>query len=298
MRLEYIGVFSWRHNCGRKKTWLREINFFFKVTSDHTNENFIAELIVNSNTTFDINIMGTVNLLEALREEGCARSVVNVTTDKVYLNREIRRGYLEEDPLDGYDPYSNSKSCSDLVTHSYRNSFFEAAGTAVSTARAGNVIGGGDRAKDRLVPDCVRACEKGEPVVVRNPDSVRPFQHVLEPLSAYLMLASSQAEDPSLAGAYNVGPEECDAITAGELTDLFIEAWGDGASSVVRPDGGPHEAGLLLLDSTKIKTKLGWKGRWNIREAVFRTVEWFKAVDAGEDARVCTDRQIREYFDV
>ena len=221
-----------------------------------------------------------------------------MTTDKVYLNREIRRGYLEDDPLDGYDPYSNSKSCSDLVTHSYRNSFFEAAGTAVSTARAGNVIGGGDRAKDRLVPDCVRACEKGEPVVVRNPDSVRPFQHVLEPLSAYLMLARSQAEDPSLAGAYNVGPEECDAITAGELTDLFIEAWGDGASSVVRPDGGPHEAGLLLLDSTKIRTKLGWKGRWNIREAVFRTVEWFKAVDAGEDARVCTDRQIREYFDV
>lgn len=175
--------------------------------------------------TYETNVMGTVNLLEALRREECARSILNVTTDKVYLNREVRRGYTEEDALDGFDPYSNSKSCSELVTHSYRNSFFAAKNTAVSTARAGNVIGGGDFAKDRIVPDCVRAASKGEPIIVRNPSHVRPFQHVLEPLAAYLLIAEKQWEDPSLAGAYNVGPDAADAVTAGAITDMFVEAW-------------------------------------------------------------------------
>ena len=164
--------------------------------------------------TFEINIMGTVNLLEAVRETGSVRSVVNVTTDKVYQNLEERRGYREDDPLDGYDPYSNSKSCSDLVTHSYRSSFFGESGPAVSTARAGNVIGGGDFAKDRLIPDCVRAAMRGETIILRNPDSVRPFQHVLEPLGVYLLIAAAQERDRSLAGAYNVGPGPEDAVTA------------------------------------------------------------------------------------
>ena len=248
--------------------------------------------------TYETNVMGTVNLLEALRREGCARSILNVTTDKVYLNREVRRGYTEEDALDGFDPYSNSKSCSELVTHSYRNSFFAAKNTAVSTARAGNVIGGGDFAKDRIVPDCVRAASKGEPIIVRNPSHVRPFQHVLEPLAAYLLIAEKQWEDPSLAGAYNVGPDAADAVTAGAITDMFVEAWGEGASRLDRPDGGPHEASLLMLDSTKISEKLGYAPRWDIRTAVKKTVEWHKSVPDKEEASECTIRQIKEYFHV
>ena len=248
--------------------------------------------------TFEINIMGTVNLLEALRTEGSAVSVVNITTDKVYQNMETERPYREDDPLDGFDPYSNSKSCSDLVTHSYRNAFFRELGTAVSTARAGNVIGGGDFAKDRIVPDCVRACAKGEPVALRNPDSIRPFQHVLEPLAAYLLLAEKQYLDPSLEGAYNVGPEPSDAVTAGALAGMFVREWGGGASCVYAPDKGPHEASLLMLDSSKIKEKTGWKPVWTIRDAVAKTVDWSKRVLGGESARTATDRQIKEYFHV
>lgn len=249
--------------------------------------------------TYDVNVMGTVNLLESLRLEGFSGSLLNVTTDKVYLNREVMRGYVEDDPLDGYDPYSNSKSCSELVTHSYRSSFFNETGAAVSTARAGNVIGGGDMAKDRIIPDCVRACLKGEPVYVRNPQFIRPFQHVLEPLSAYLTIAMKQSCDSSLAGAYNIGPDPEDAVKVGLLTELFVNAWGDGAGMAVRPEGGPHEAKLLMLDCTKIKDVLGWRGKWNIRKAVQKTAEWSKAVFGdGQDARECTDSQIREYFDV
>lgn len=248
--------------------------------------------------TFETNIMGTVNLLEAIRRTDSVSSVLNVTTDKVYLNREVQRGYREDDPLDGYDPYSNSKSCSDLVTHSYRNSFFLSSGPAVSTARAGNVIGGGDFAKDRIVPDCVRAVSKGNPVVLRNPDSVRPYQHVLEPLGAYLLIVKRQAEDPSYQGAYNVGPDKESAITTGELAGLFTNAWGEGASWTAKSDGGPHEAGLLMLDNSKIKEKLGWKPKWTIRDAIEKTVEWSKAFVSGGDIRPVTDREIEEYFHV
>ncbi len=247
--------------------------------------------------TFDTNVMGTVNLLEAVRQTDSAVSVVNVTTDKVYLNREVMRGYREDDPLDGYDPYSNSKSCSDLVTHSYRNSFFSE-GPAVSTARAGNVIGGGDFAADRILPDCVRAAVRGEPVVLRNPNSVRPYQHVLEPLFAYLLIAERQAVDPSLQGAYNVGPAESDAVTTGEIADLFIRFWGREARRESRSDGGPHEAGLLMLDCAKIRDVLGWRPVWNIEEAVRRTVEWFGVWADGGSVTEITDRQIKEYGDL
>ena len=246
--------------------------------------------------TFETNVMGTVNLLESLRVTGCAASVVNVTTDKVYLNREVPRGYTEEDALDGYDPYSNSKSCSDLVTHSYYSSFFRDAGIAVSTARAGNVIGGGDFAKDRIIPDCVRAAMDGVPVVLRHPGSVRPYQHVLEPLSAYLMIAAAQAENPGLSGAWNVGPEKEDTVTTGELAGLFARYWGDGFEVVEAEDDGPHEAGLLMLDSSKLRQKLGWKSRWNIRNAVEETVAWSKAYASGKDMKEETDRQIWSYF--
>lgn len=248
--------------------------------------------------TFETNIMGTVNLLEAVRETGSAISVVNVTTDKVYQNREVRRGYKEEDPLDGFDPYSNSKSCSDLVTHSYRSSFFKTSGPAISTARAGNVIGGGDFARDRIIPDCVRAAVKGETIILRNPNSVRPYQHVLEPLCAYLMIAAGQADEPDLQGSYNVGPDEEDAVTTGRLADLFTHAWGEGLAWTSKSDGGPHEAGLLMLDSTKLKKTFAWKPRWRIGDAVSKTVEWAKAHVNGEDVTDVTEREIKEYFDV
>ncbi len=248
--------------------------------------------------TFEINVMGTVNLLEAIRQIDSVRSVVNVTTDKVYLNLEERRGYREEDALDGYDPYSNSKSCSDLVTHSYRSSYFAQRGIAVSTARAGNVIGGGDFAVDRIIPDCVRAMQAGEAIVLRNPNSVRPYQHVLEPLSAYLTIAQKQALNASVQGAYNVGPDETDAVTTGEIADLFTSAWGEGASWYTRSDQGPHEAGLLMLDSSKIKQQLGWMPVWNIKQAVEKTVQWSKVYVKGGDVISETDREIEEYFNV
>ena len=246
--------------------------------------------------TFSTNVMGTVNLLEAIRNTPSVRSVLNVTTDKVYLNREWSRGYREDDPLDGYDPYSNSKSCSELVTHSYACSFLKDQNIAVSTARAGNVIGGGDFAPDRIIPDCVRAAIVQKPIIVRNPASIRPYQHVLEPLFAYLMIAARQYEDPTLAGWYNVGPDDRDCVCTGDLVDLFIRFWGEGAEKLDRPDGGPHEANFLKLDCRKIKETFGWSPRWNISEAVQKTVEWTKEWQAGNDVRACMERQIREYM--
>jgi CDP-glucose 4,6-dehydratase len=240
--------------------------------------------------------MGTVNLLEAIRQTPSVRSVLNVTTDKVYLNREWDRGYREDDPLDGYDPYSNSKSCSELVTHSYACSFLKDQSIAVSTARAGNVIGGGDFAPDRIIPDCVRAAISNKPIIVRNPASIRPYQHVLEPLFAYLMIAARQYEDPTLAGWYNVGPDDRDCIRTGDLVDLFIRFWGEGAEKLDRPDGGPHEANFLKLDCRKLKETFDWSPRWNISEAVQKTVEWTKEWQAGNDVRACMEKQIEEYL--
>ena len=173
--------------------------------------------------TYETNVMGTVHVLECIRRSGCVLSFLNVTTDKVYENREWEYGYRETDPLDGYDPYSNSKSCSELVTHSYQKSFFQDGSCAISTARAGNVIGGGDFANDRIIPDCVRAMKEGKPIGVRNPHSTRPFQLVLEPLAVYLTIAMAQWEDPSVQGYYNVGPDDCDCVTTGELVDLFCQ---------------------------------------------------------------------------
>lgn len=246
--------------------------------------------------TYETNVMGTVNVLECVRKSGRVRSFLNVTTDKVYLNREWERGYREEDPLDGYDPYSNSKSCSELVTHSYKNSFFADGQTAVSTARAGNVIGGGDFASDRIVPDCVRAALRGEDMVVRNPYSVRPYQHVLEPLFAYLMIAAGQEKDGTLAGWYNVGPDDRDCMTTGALVDLFTAAWGGGMVRVTRPDGGPHEANFLKLDCTRLKQVFGWQPTWDLATAIEKTVEWTRAYQQGADVGAVMDRQIETFL--
>lgn len=244
--------------------------------------------------TYETNVMGTVNLLECQRLNPCASSILNVTTDKVYDNTETDRFYRESDPLDGYDPYSNSKSCSELVTHSYRRSFL-ADSCAVSTARAGNVIGGGDFAADRIVPDCVRAVMAERPVRLRNPNSVRPYQHVLEPLHAYLEIVSRQDGERALAGEYNVGPREEDCVTTGELAGIFCDCWGDGASWTATDASGPHEANFLKLDSSLIRERLGFEPRWHIREAVARTVEWTKAWIDDDDVLEVMRKQISDY---
>lgn len=247
--------------------------------------------------TYETNVMGTVNVLECVRLTPSVKSFLNVTTDKVYENREWEYGYRECDPLDGYDPYSNSKSCSELVTHSYARSFFGDGRCSVSTARAGNVIGGGDFASDRIIPDCVRAMEKGQKIVVRNPRSTRPFQHVLEPLGAYLLIAMKQYGDRSYEGYYNVGPDDKDCVTTGELADLFCQAWGEGAAWVSQSDGGPHEANFLKLDCSRIKKTFGWQPRMGVAEAVGWTVEWTKDWLAGRSAAEAMDRQIRRFFE-
>ncbi len=248
--------------------------------------------------TYETNVMGTVNVLECVRTaQVSVRSVVNVTTDKVYQNKEWIWGYRENEPLDGFDPYSNSKSCSELVTHSYVRSFFRDGDTAVSTLRAGNVFGGGDFAQDRIIPDCVRAAQTGRELVVRNPYSIRPYQHVLEPLFAYLMVAARQCVDRKLAGGYNVGPDECDCVTTGHLADLFKQKWGGGFSWVTKAEkNAPHEASFLKLDCSKLKTALDWKPRWHIEKAVEETVRWTKVWMSGGDIPAEMDREIEEFI--
>lgn len=249
--------------------------------------------------TYETNVMGTVNLMEAVRLHDCVKSVINVTTDKVYKNNEWEWGYRENDALDGYDPYSNSKSCSELVTNSYKNSFFQKRALAVSTCRAGNVIGGGDFAKDRIIPDCVRAMKDGAEIIVRNPYSTRPYQHVLEPVCAYLKLAQLQYEERErYEGSYNVGPDDCDCVTTGELVTLFCNCWGDGASwKDVSEENAPHEAGFLKLDCSKIKQVMKWQPRWHIEDAIRKSVEWSKDFYKGADLVKTMEQQIREYLD-
>lgn len=248
--------------------------------------------------TYETNVMGTVNVLEAVRACPSVKSFVNVTTDKVYLNREWAWGYRENEELCGYDPYSNSKSCSELVAYCYRNSFFnEKADPAISTARSGNVIGGGDYAVDRIVPDCIRFVKEKKEIVLRNPNSTRPYQHVLECLRGYLMLAKTQYENKAFAGSYNFGPDDESCVTTGQLATLFCKEWGDGAAwKNVSEANAPHEANFLKLDCSKSKSVLGWKPQWTIGDAIKKIVEWEKAVLAGMAAAEITDKQIKEYF--
>lgn len=267
----------------------------------------VRESYINPVYTYETNVMGTVNILECCRNSNSVKSIVNVTTDKVYRNNEWDKGYVETDYLDGYDPYSNSKSCSELVTHSYIQSFFEEKGIPVSTCRAGNVIGGGDFSKDRIIPDCYRAAKDGMDIIVRNPYSTRPYQHVLEPLFAYLMIAMEQYENPIMAGAYNVGPDDESCVNTGRLVDLFVERWNkdfrgeksrNKISWVNKSDGGPHEANFLKLDCTKLKNAFNWKPVWNIEKTMDMTVEWYKALDEGNNVLECTMNQIRRYMNI
>jgi CDP-glucose 4,6-dehydratase len=250
--------------------------------------------------TYDVNVMGTVNVLECIRLTDTVRSFVNVTTDKVYKNKEWEWGYRENEELNGYDPYSNSKSCSELVTESYKKSFFQDRDIAVSTMRAGNVIGGGDFAADRIIPDCVRAATAGKDIIIRNPYAVRPFQHVLEPIMAYLLVAKMQYERKDLSGSYNIGPDEKDCITTGQLADLFCDIWRKETEKRIRwIDGfevGPHEANFLKLDCSKIKKCFGWEPIWSIEEALEKTIGLYYAYDSGNDIKICMGSQITEYF--
>lgn len=250
--------------------------------------------------TYDVNVMGTANVLECIRLSDSVRSFVNVTTDKVYLNREWEWGYRENEELDGYDPYSNSKSCSELVTRSYKRSFFADDRVAISTVRAGNVIGGGDFSRDRIIPDCVRAAFRGEPILLRNPYSIRPYQHVLESVYAYLMIAQEQYKNPSLAGSYNVGPDEMDCKKTEEIVTLFCEKWsmltGKSISWESQSTGGPHEANYLRLDCSKLKHTFGWRPTWDIETAIEKTVEWYKVYSEQEDILACMREQIRAFL--
>lgn len=248
--------------------------------------------------TYETNVMGTVNIMECVRKHSCVKSVLNVTTDKVYHNNEWCWGYREDDPLDGFDPYSNSKSCSELVTHSYKSSFFTDGRVAVSTARAGNVIGGGDFANDRIIPDCVRAVAAGKTIGVRNPYSTRPYQHVLEPLAMYLTIAEKQYGDEKYSGYYNVGPDDCDCVTTGDLVDLFCKYWGEGVTwEDQAEEGAVHEANFLKLDCSKIKTVFGWTPRWHIDECMKMTCQFSKVWLTGGDIPAEMDKEIKEFME-
>lgn len=275
----------------------------------------VIESYSNPVYTYETNVMGTVNILEAIRCCESVQSFVNVTTDKVYLNKEWDWGYRENEELNGFDPYSNSKSCSELVTSSYRKSFFggdkavdgNGRRIAISTCRAGNVIGGGDFAADRIIPDCIRDTLGGRTICVRNPNSTRPYQHVLEPVFAYLLLAQMQSNDYTVAGNYNVGPEERDCRTTGELVGVFCKKWNSLASnsqkitqranwSAVNVDG-PHEANFLKLDCSKIKNVLGWRPCWDVETAVEKVVEWTAVYATDGDVSQCMEEQIADFLE-
>lgn len=255
----------------------------------------VRESYSNPVYTYETNVMGTVNILECIRCSDSVRSAVNITTDKVYKNNEWNWGYRENDVLDGYDPYSNSKSCSELVTASYKRSFLDGV-CPVSTARAGNVIGGGDFAPDRIIPDCVRAAQNGSSIKLRNPHSIRPYQHVLEPLSAYMLIAEKQYADPSLTGSYNVGPDDCDCITTKQLAEIFCDRWGGISCEYEKQTNAPHEASFLKLDCSKIKSVLGWKPSTHIDRAVEMTVDWTKSYFNGDDIISFTEKQILDFI--
>lgn len=246
--------------------------------------------------TYATNVMGTVHVLEASREAGSVRAIVNVTTDKCYENREWDWGYRENEPMGGHDPYSSSKGCAELVSSAYRSSFLTKEGIAMATARAGNVIGGGDWAEDRLVPDVLRALEKSVPVEIRNPLSIRPWQHVLEPLSGYLLLAERLYTDGAAwAEGWNFGPRDEDAKPVQWIVERLCADWAEGAYWTQQPGDHPHEANYLKLDISKARNRLNWTPRWDLDEALARIIDWHRAWRDGADMRATCLEQISNY---
>jgi CDP-glucose 4,6-dehydratase len=290
---------------------IRDLGHLHKVFAEHKPEIVIhmaAQALVRYSyiepvETYSTNVMGTVNMLEAVRSTASVKSVVNVTTDKCYENREWVWGYRENEAMGGYDPYSSSKGCAELVTAAYRNSYFhpdkfETHGVAIASGRAGNVIGGGDWADDRLIPDIVRAIVQGKPVNIRNPHATRPWQHVLEPLSGYLVLAQKLYEEgTAFAEGWNFGPNDEDAKPVQWIVDKLTNNWGEGASWVL--DGGthPHEAHYLKLDCSKAKTRLDWHPKWHLEDALGAIVEWHRAYRDGKNMQELTLSQISTYKD-
>jgi len=265
-------------------------------------QSLVREAYVCPVETYGINVMGTVHLLDAVRRCASVRAVLNITTDKCYENREWFWGYREIEPLGGFDPYSNSKACSELVTAAYRNSFFPPErhaehGVAVASARAGNVIGGGDWAKDRLIPDCIRSLLKGEKIKIRSPHALRPWQYVLEPLNGYLTLAQRLYEQgPTFAEAWNFGPEDKDAKTVEWIVKFLCKVWGKGAALEIDQGDHPHESQYLKLDWSKAKTRLGWYPRWNIEKTLHKILEWTDIYRNNGDLKAISLRQIYEYM--
>ncbi|MFA6054900.1 MAG: CDP-glucose 4,6-dehydratase [Thermodesulfovibrionales bacterium] len=263
----------------------------------------VRESFKNPAETYSVNVMGTVNLFEAVRNCKSVRAVINVTSDKCYENKEWLWGYRENDPLGGYDPYSNSKACAELVTSSYRNSFFNPGGfhvhgVGLASARSGNVIGGGDWGADRLVPDCIRALLAGEKIIIRNPDSVRPWQHVLEPLSGYLLLSQKLYENgPGYAGSWNFGPDDIDVKPVKWIVEKICEKWGQNASYEIDKGTQPHEAHYLKLDCSNAKAQLGWHPGLRLEHAIDMVIEWTKAFKAGKDVKEACMQQIKTYRD-
>lgn len=261
----------------------------------------VRESYVNPVDTYTTNVMGTVNLLEAIRKYPGVRAMVNITTDKCYDNKEWNWGYRETEPMGGYDPYSNSKACSELVTSAYRSSFFNEKDynkhrLAVATARAGNVIGGGDWAADRLVPDCIRALLEGREIYIRNPVAIRPWQHVLEPLGGYMLLAQKLYEEgPKYAEAWNFGPGDADARTVEWIVKKMCSMWGENALYSVDTGVHPHEAACLRLDCSKARNELGWMPKWSIGKTLEKIVEWTLAYKEDDDMKKICLRQILEY---
>ena len=262
----------------------------------------VRESYKNPVKTYEVNVMGTVNLLEAIRHTSSVKAVVNVTTDKCYENKEWHWGYRENEPMGGYDPYSNSKGCSELVTASFRNSFFnpkeyEKHGVALASARAGNVIGGGDWAEDRLIADFIRAISKGQKVQIRSPYAIRPWQHVLEPLTGYLNLTEKLfTQGVKFAEGWNFGPDDSDAKNVEWITKTICELWGEGASFNIDTNPQPHEANYLKLDCSKAKAELGWIPKWNIETTLKSIVDWNQSRISGENVRELCYKQIESYF--
>lgn len=263
----------------------------------------VRESYRNPVETYEVNVMGTVKILEAARHNPGIKAILNVTTDKCYDNKEWFWGYRENEPMGGYDPYSNSKGCSELVTSAYRNSFFNPKdynkhGVALASARAGNVIGGGDWAEDRLIPDFIRAILRNEEVRIRSPHAIRPWQHVLDPLKGYLMLAERLYSDgPDYAEAWNFGPDDSDNGSVKLVAIKFAKYWGEKFRYSVDSDSQLHEASFLKLDCSKAKTKLGWYPSWDLDKALEATAEWYQSWMNNNDMRKFTEQQINNHFE-